>query len=446
MAAPDLIDPGPHLHLAAETSGTYGSGLLDTLDLVAEHLRHLDPTDLHADELAEGLRRTRTVEGALTAAKARLIRAAEKADVAGADGATDMTAWVRDNLGQSGRQAKKDVDLGRGLERCPDTADALSKGEVGPEQAEQITRVANKGLLGMPREVEADLLESAKSSSPESLRDDIKRREARADADKLLKDELHARRRRSVRSWRRDDGLWEGRWLLDPTAGETVDAMIRAFTTPDPTDTPIELRRSPEQRRADALEQAATVALDAGAASDVGGEKPHVSVIVSAETLTCTGHDGDAEATCTCDAPAITTSGQLISRQALNRIVCDSQLSRIIANADGQVLDVGRATRTWSGSQRRAIVSMDGGCRFPGCTRPAAWSQIHHIRFWRNLGPTDLSNGVLLCTRHHHTVHDDGWHLTMDPATRTVTVTSPDGRRQLTSRPRGATVHRRRTG
>ncbi|HEY2557900.1 MAG TPA: HNH endonuclease, partial [Diaminobutyricibacter sp.] len=31
----------------------------------------------------------------------------------------------------------------------------------------------------------------------------------------------------------------------------------------------------------------------------------------------------------------------------------------------------------------------------------------------RDTGPTDLDNGILLCTHHHHRIHHDGWHITI---------------------------------
>jgi hypothetical protein len=76
---------------------------------------------------------------------------------------------------------------------------------------------------------------------------------------------------------------------------------------------------------------------------------------------------------------------------------------------------------------RRILVARDGGCVFPGCDRPPAYTQAHHVTPWSEGGPTTLDNCVLLCSFHHHRVHDDGWTLEFDGTT--VTVYRPDGTR-----------------
>jgi hypothetical protein len=52
--------------------------------------------------------------------------------------------------------------------------------------------------------------------------------------------------------------------------------------------------------------------------------------------------------------------------------------------------------------------------------------EIHHIHWFEHGGPTDLDNLVPLCSRHHHLVHDLGWHLHLAPD-RTLTITPPSG-------------------
>ncbi|MEZ5264845.1 MAG: hypothetical protein R2755_24350 [Acidimicrobiales bacterium] len=47
---------------------------------------------------------------------------------------------------------------------------------------------------------------------------------------------------------------------------------------------------------------------------------------------------------------------------------CDAELFRLVLGAEGEVLDVGRATRTWSAAQADGIIRRDGHCVFPAMT------------------------------------------------------------------------------
>ena len=50
---------------------------------------------------------------------------------------------------------------------------------------------------------------------------------------------------------------------------------------------------------------------------------------------------------------------------------------------------------------------------------------MHHIKWWhRDTGPTNLSNGILLCTRDHHRVHTQNWDIHIRD--NTVWFTPPD--------------------
>ncbi|MQW77210.1 hypothetical protein GHK92_15155 [Nocardioides sp. dk4132] len=49
----------------------------------------------------------------------------------------------------------------------------------------------------------------------------------------------------------------------------------------------------------------------------------------------------------------------------------------------------------------------DRECRADGCTIPATWCEAHHRQPWSAGGKTDLDNGMLLCSHHHHLIHDD---------------------------------------
>ena len=96
-------------------------------------------------------------------------------------------------------------------------------------------------------------------------------------------------------------------------------------------------------------------------------------------------------------------------------------------------LDVGAATPAVPGHLRRAVITRDRHCAFPGCTQPPPACHVHHLRPRADGGPTRLDNLLLLCAFHHLiAVHQWGWGLTLHPG-GTVTAHSPDRTRTLHS-------------
>jgi Domain of unknown function (DUF222) len=105
-----------------------------------------------------------------------------------------------------------------------------------------------------------------------------------------------------------------------------------------------------------------------------------------------------------------------ISADALRRLCCDANVHRIITDGASAILDFGRSVRTATVEQFKALTVRDGGCVIPGCDRPPGWCQAHHWkRDWIEGGETNLADLGLVCSSHHHLIHDDGWQLTGGP-------------------------------
>jgi hypothetical protein len=96
-----------------------------------------------------------------------------------------------------------------------------------------------------------------------------------------------------------------------------------------------------------------------------------------------------------------------------------------LGGAPSQPLDVGRSTRVVQPAQRSALAVRDRGCVFPGCDRPLAWCDAHHLWHWVDGGPTDLPNLAMVCRAHHRTVHEGGWQLTRGPDGRFTATPGP---------------------
>lgn len=92
-------------------------------------------------------------------------------------------------------------------------------------------------------------------------------------------------------------------------------------------------------------------------------------------------------------------------------LMCNAEITGQIWDGPDQVLHQKRAQRLFTPPQRRAILARDKGCQAPGCTVPADYCDIHHIKAWARGGPTDEDNGIALCPYHHETIHSGRWSI-----------------------------------
>jgi hypothetical protein len=89
----------------------------------------------------------------------------------------------------------------------------------------------------------------------------------------------------------------------------------------------------------------------------------------------------------------------------------DTTLADLLLDASREVLYVGRTERVVPPRLRRALEARDRHCQFPGCRAHVRRCHAHHVNEWEHGGGTDLDNTLLLCVRHHHSVHEGGWTI-----------------------------------
>lgn len=92
-------------------------------------------------------------------------------------------------------------------------------------------------------------------------------------------------------------------------------------------------------------------------------------------------------------------------------LCCDSELVGQIWNGPDTVLNQKRTQRLFTTAQRRAILARDRGCQAPGCSVPAVYCDIHHIKDWLAGGLTSERNATTLCPSHHAAVHIGKWRI-----------------------------------
>jgi hypothetical protein len=131
--------------------------------------------------------------------------------------------------------------------------------------------------------------------------------------------------------------------------------------------------------------------------------------------------------------------GPVLDGATVSRLFCDSALHRVVMAGRSTVLDYGTATRTVPAPLFNALVVRDEHCRFPGCDRPPGWCEAHHVVWVTHGGATEPANLVLVCSRHHHVLHQPGWHAKLLPD-GVLEVTDPNGMVRATSPPRAETL------
>jgi len=364
-------------------------------EFCAESLRETGP-ELTADlrELARG-------RNLLDLKFSEMAAAFAATDEYDAEGSISPIHWIRHNCHMTSGAAADRVVVGEHIASVPESLSAMADGEIGFSHLALIAREAVAlAESGSNKQFdESYLLRKAKAFSVGRFRNFCHHYRHSIDPKGYAADEAEVTQARSLSLTLGESGVLWIRGVLDPEGG----AALRTALDPLAKRNGKGDDRRLDRRLADGLVEMAQHALDDGALPHRGGQRPHLQVTTTLETLLQR-----------CGAPAADLELALpISAAAVERLACDCNVTRILLNADSQVIDVGRTTRRIRGSTRRALNVRDKGCRWPGCDRPASYTSGHHLKHWTRGGPTDLPNLVLLCHRHHWMVHEGGWQFVL---------------------------------
>jgi hypothetical protein len=199
----------------------------------------------------------------------------------------------------------------------------------------------------------------------------------------MARQALDQLRKRRLHLFNLPDGMLGLEGALPPEGGVALRLTLEALTGVPPKDD----ERTQQQRNADALMELCERQLDSGKLPRVNGRKPHLTVVVQAETLA--GRSG---------APAAHLEGAgPISGETAKRLLCGGSVSVLTVDKSGVALDLGRARRLASEPQRRVLVAQSQYCNFPGCSWEARFCTPHHLDEWALGGGTKVTRMVLLC-------------------------------------------------
>ena len=383
--------------------------LLACADRVEEAVKDAldtNATFMPTDAKAEALVRLTGLVDQLETLRLRLIAAS--GDVADADGAPTVAAWLAPRTHADHRPAHRAEALAGALDRrWTLLGEATAAGRVTLAQAEVITRALDHldtdVSADLLRRAEAHLVDQAALFTPRQLRvlgervleaicpdthDDHERAA-------LLAAERRASAATRLTLHTRGDGSVDVRARIPEAAASRLRTYLEAFTAPrhDPQGTPTG-SRTPQERRMGQAFCALLEHLDPHQLPAHGGAATRVVVTIDLGDLL----HGLGTATL--------ADGTRITADQARRLACTAGLLPAVLDGDSEVLDLGRTKRLFTAAQRQALAVRHRECHADGCSVPATWCEAHHRTPWATGGRTDLDQAELLCSHHHHRIHD----------------------------------------
>ncbi len=200
------------------------------------------------------------------------------------------------------------------------------------------------------------------------------------DAAAVLEEQVSAAERTRCEFIACEGGFLAIRGYFDPVAAATLKTAVLPLARPTGASDDRPLPR----RLADALVEVAHHALDLGAIPTTGGASTHLQLTASVETVM--GLDG---------APGgdLEFAGA-VPAATVQRLACDARVRRVLLGPNSAVIDVGRALRLPSAAARAVLRARSCGCEWPGCDRPVAFTNAHHLVHCGHGGATDVDNLV----------------------------------------------------
>ena len=349
---------------------------------------------------------------------------------------------VATTLRLSPTAAQNRIDVARVLvAHLPNTISALSTGEISAAHAtviakETATAIRNGLSEDAVFRVEQTALAHAEFHTPGQVATKVKTTIAKLAPEEFEEIVDRARDSRRVSCYPEADGMATVVAILPAEDAQTVMKSIEAYifkrnqeeesctcighsdvgdgATPSSRNCPQHNPQgasewsmlSADMKRADALTAIASQALGA-MADDVRPHRRPITISVAVDLPTLLG---------LAENPGQLAGYGAIPASVARALASDGKWKRFITDPQtGALLDYGRETYQPPQALIDFLIARDRTCRFPGCRRSAALSDLDHAQSWETGGETNAANLGLLCRRHHRMKTHGGWSLESNP-------------------------------
>ena len=347
-------------------------------------------------------------------------------------GVRSCAHWLNFHCGIGESAGREKVRVATRLGSLPNIDAAFSRGELSFSMVRAMTRVATP-------ENEDSLLNIARHGTASHMEQVV--RKYRRVKSSLEDSAEQAQRRNRTLSYHRDtDGSWVIRGRLPAEEGALVIKAIEAVARPEQLEEQKAIMEKMEQARKGADPSAETFAeqVEREAPEQFAKVMNHTSadalIKVAEHFLATCGETGDYRGLAGSDRCQVMLhvdintlrnqdppdcghhehcnldEQQWVSPATARRLSCDASLLTVLEDEHGEVLNIGRKSRTVPYRMRKALEMRDPCCQFPGCTRKKGLD-AHHVRHWADGGETRMDNLLNLCRHHHSLLHRDAYSI-----------------------------------
>jgi hypothetical protein len=393
-------------------------------------------------QLAQELHRA---ECELLAAQVDLLDVMEAEGDHHADGHRRVANLLVAQTNTSRTAANIKVKAMKTLRLLPEVRKRLAAGEFGVAQIQSLgVACGNPRVRDYLPVIEDQILEWAEFAHDE-FDECVAKFSQLADADGAEQRDNARHERRSLHLSQSGDGF-HGSFGCGNTQGAVIKKVLDHFTKKEfeadwseakarvgERVTQLDLARSHEQRRMDALHALCVTA----AAATPGLQPPAPLVNLVMDTRTCdeivehavTGVRPPPDLSDIASRRCHTEDGVRIPEADALAAMLQGHIRRLVVNDKGVTIDLGRRKRLFTGNARDAVMLRSVRCVWAGCNVPASHCEADHTTPWTQHGETNAESGGPLCDRHNR------WK------TRGFTTTIDDNGQWQTLRPDGTNIN-----